>query len=269
MAAILAGAVSVGGILAYFSDADTKTNTFTVGKISLDVQEPGWDPENGRDMTPMKTIPKNPQVLNDGVNEEFVFLEVIVPYAHVVTANADGSKNKAADTELFFYQVNEGWTEMEEERKVTENTVRHLYVWGSVEKCAVLKPDVTTRSLFDTVTMANLVEDQGLEETNPEIFINGYGIQTSDLDGGKTAPADVWKILHTQAPDTAVNEAEDEKTDMKKDSGTKESPDNDVNEAEDEKTDMKKDSDTKENPDNDKKEQKETVVVDENTGTEE
>lgn len=218
----LAGLTSIGGMLAYFSDADTKTNTFTVGKISLDVQEPDWNPENGRDMTPMKTIPKNPQICNDGINEEFVFLEVLVPYAQVVTANADGTKNPASDTELFFYKVNPGWMEMTEERKVTENTVRHLYVWGTKDACTVLKPDVTTRSLFDTVTMANVVEDQGLEETNPEIVINGYGIQTSDLDGGKTSPAEVWKILHTQNPDTAVDVAEDANTDVKETAARKE-----------------------------------------------
>lgn len=215
LAAALIAVVSAGSIMAYFTDADTQTNSFTVGKISLDLQEPNWDPDNGLDMTPKKTVRKDPQVLNDGVNAEFVFMEVIVPYANVVTANADGTKNPATDTELFSYSVNKGWTEMADEKKLTENTVRHLYVWGTLEECAALEKNVTTGTLFDTVTMANIVEDQGLEEMNPEIAINAYGIQTSDIDGGKTLPADVWKILEKQAPSTKVDVAEDPKTDVK------------------------------------------------------
>lgn len=215
LAAALIAVVSAGSIMAYFTDADTQTNSFTVGKISLDLQEPNWDPDNGQDMTPKKTIKKDPQILNDGINSEFVFMEVIIPYANVVTANADGTKNPATDTELFSYTVNKGWAELVDEKKLTENTVRYLYVWGTQEKCAALEKGVTTGTLFDTVTMANVVEDQGLEEMNPEIVVNAYGIQTTDIEGGKTSPADVWKVLERQAPSTKVEAAEDPKTDVK------------------------------------------------------
>lgn len=34
----LVGVMTIGGIAAYFTDGDTQTNTFTVGKISLDLQ---------------------------------------------------------------------------------------------------------------------------------------------------------------------------------------------------------------------------------------
>lgn len=207
--------MSVGGIMAYFTDADTVTNEFTVGKISLDLQEPEWNPVNGKDMTPKKTVQKNPQILNDGVNDEFVFLEVLVPYANVVTANEDGTKNAASDTEIFSYTVNEGWTELKEERKITENTVRYLYVWGTEGECKVLSKEITTGTLFDKVTMANIVENQGLEETNPEIVLNAYGIQTTDLDGNKINPSEVWKILKKQAPTTDIEEVEDSNTDIK------------------------------------------------------
>ena len=42
--ALLIGTMSIGGIMAYFTDGDTATNTFTVGKISIDLQEPEWVP---------------------------------------------------------------------------------------------------------------------------------------------------------------------------------------------------------------------------------
>lgn len=34
--------VLVGNILAYFTDGDTATNTFNVGKVSIDLKEPNW-----------------------------------------------------------------------------------------------------------------------------------------------------------------------------------------------------------------------------------
>lgn len=35
VAAALAAVLTIGGVSAYFTDADTATNTFTIGKISL------------------------------------------------------------------------------------------------------------------------------------------------------------------------------------------------------------------------------------------
>ena len=99
LALALVGTLSVGGIMAYFTDGDTATNTFTVGKVSIDLQEPGWVPPTG--ITPEQEFKKDPQIKNDGINDVYVFMKVIVPYANVVTANHDGSKNAATDTELF------------------------------------------------------------------------------------------------------------------------------------------------------------------------
>ena len=33
----------VGSVSAYFTDQDEKTNTFTVGKVTIDLEEPEWD----------------------------------------------------------------------------------------------------------------------------------------------------------------------------------------------------------------------------------
>ena len=214
LSAALIGVLAIGGALAYFTDGDTATNTFTVGKISLDLQEPNWVPPE--DITPNQEIEKDPQVENDGINSEYVFVEVAVPYENVVTANADGTKNPAADTELFTYTVNEGWTEMGTGTKDEgAGTITHRYVYGTAEACTALEAGATTPTLFDTVTFANVVEDQGLEESTQNIVIHAYGIQTSDINGGKTAPADVWTVLHNQLPTTDVAENEEENTDIK------------------------------------------------------
>ena len=228
LTAILAGTVSIGGIMAYFTDGDTATNTFTVGKISLDLQEPSWVPPTN--ITPGQEIAKDPQIKNDGNNEEFVFLKVTVPYANVVTANENGTKNRIADTELFSYDVNEEWTELSAQREIdsSSKTVTHLYAYtvNTSDSMKALAVNSSTPALFDWVRFANIVEDQNLETTTQNIVIEAYGIQTQNikdekgnLDGdnndGKTLPLDVWKVIQNQNPSLQSPVTEDINTDIK------------------------------------------------------
>lgn len=229
LTAALVGTLSVGSIMAYFTDGDTATNTFTVGKISLDLQEPGWVPQD--DITPGEEFKKDPQIKNDGINDEYVFMEVVVPYLNLITANEDGTRNKAADTELFSYDVKGGWTELTSEKVVdkTNKTVTHLYAYTGNESGAmeVLKANATTPKLFEWVRFANIVEDQKLETTTQNIVVNAYGIQTKNindgkvgLDGnnadGKMTPLEVWKVIETQKPSVISVTSEAANTDIKK-----------------------------------------------------
>ena len=228
LTAILAGTVSIGGIMAYFTDGDTATNTFTVGKISLDLQEPSWVPPTN--ITPGQEIAKDPQIKNDGNNEEFVFLKVTVPYANVVTANEDGTKGKTADTELFSYDVKDGWIELDSKKETDslKQTVTHLYAYTgeTADSMKALSVNSSTPSLFDWVRFANIVEDQNLETTTQNIVIEAYGIQTQniaddkvDIDGnnndGKTLPIDVWAVIENQDPSLQSPVTEDINTDIK------------------------------------------------------
>lgn len=199
VASAMAGVLALGGIGAYFTDSDSASNEFTVGKISLDLTEPNWNPDNGKDITPNKEISKDPTVTNDGVNSEFVFLTVSVPYENIITANDDGTINTATDTELYSYTVNNGWTEIGTAKKdEAKKTITHTYVYGDANACTELAKGVATPTLFDSVKFVNAVEGQGLETSTYNIDINAYGIQTTDINGGKTAPSDVWSVLSTQ-----------------------------------------------------------------------
>lgn len=222
----LVGVMTIGGIAAYFTDGDTQTNTFTVGKISLDLQEPNWEPP--KDIVPEQEIKKDPQIKNDGINDEYVFLEVVVPYANVTIASDDGTKaGEKKDTELFSYDVKDGWVEVGTAKKdEAKKTFTHLYAYGTDEQMTALTKDQTTGSLFDWVRFANVVEDETLEETTQNIVVNAYGIQTTNINDGKDAldgnnadgkvkPADVWAVLSKQAPSTAVTAPENANTDIK------------------------------------------------------
>lgn len=248
-------ALGVAGISAYFTDADTATNEFTIGDISLDLQEPGWDPtpdddidddkipndedddidgdnipndedddkdgddipddkdpyvpgEPGKDVpsdpddvTPGETITKDPQILNDGKNDMYVFLKVEMPYAELVTANPDGTKNDAAWMEMFTYEINEGWVAVgapviDQEAGISTQ----VYAYAVDDMLTALAVEDKTPALFYSVTFQNVIEDQGLEGTVENIVITAYGIQTNNVNGGKTDPAGVWEVIVNQAP---------------------------------------------------------------------
>lgn len=199
LGSMLALTLTTGGVLAYLTDTDSETNTFTVGQVEIDLTEPNWKEENGKDVTPLETIAKDPTVTNTGVNDAFVFVEVTVPYANVITAEADGTRNAAADTELFSYTVNEGWVEIGEAQKDTENkTVTHVYAYGTETKMTALAKDAVTPALFDSVTVANIIENPDLETTTQKIEVVAKAIQTENVNGGKTSPVEVLTVYNNQ-----------------------------------------------------------------------
>ncbi len=71
--------LAVGGTLAYFTDEDEATNTFTVGNVSIDLTEPLWDAagsEDAPEVYPGEPLAKDPTVTNDGANPCFVRIQV-------------------------------------------------------------------------------------------------------------------------------------------------------------------------------------------------
>lgn len=76
--AMLAIAV-VGGTLAYFTDDEAKTNTFTVGNVNITLTEPKWEATGkaeAEDVYPGEPLAKDPTVTNDGANPCFVRIAV-------------------------------------------------------------------------------------------------------------------------------------------------------------------------------------------------
>lgn len=79
VAVMLVAAMSIGGMLAYFTDEDSKTNTFTVGKVDITLTEPQWDAEgydeNIPTLIPSVTYVKDPTItVEEGSQDSYVFL---------------------------------------------------------------------------------------------------------------------------------------------------------------------------------------------------
>ena len=69
----------VGASLAYFTDKDEETNTFTVGKVKIDLVE-DFDPDNAQ-LMPGKNINKDVWIENIGANDAYVWYEWYIPAA--------------------------------------------------------------------------------------------------------------------------------------------------------------------------------------------
>lgn len=94
---------SIGGVSAYLTDFDKADNQFTVGKVSIDLDEPGFKPEEQTKIEPGKDVKKDPQIKNTGVNDAFVYLEVSIPMAEVEAASEDGTRLGKKRTGTVFF----------------------------------------------------------------------------------------------------------------------------------------------------------------------
>lgn len=62
LSVVLVIVIATGGTIAYFSGQDEVKNTLTIGKISVALDEPKWNPEDGLDIRPGKVADKDPTV---------------------------------------------------------------------------------------------------------------------------------------------------------------------------------------------------------------
>lgn len=100
LAVTLALALGAAGTLAYLTDNESHTNTFTVGDVKINLLERSWNPADSdgdgvpdaaEDLVPNQEVAKDPTVKNEGINDAVVFLRVTVPVKDVTRIGDDGS----------------------------------------------------------------------------------------------------------------------------------------------------------------------------------
>ena len=202
-AVILTLILIIGGILAYFTDVDTKTNSFKMGNVSIKVVEENWEGgETGVvDIVPNQIVNKDPKIENTGSTDVYVFIKVKVPYANVVVGDVEA----AAETELFTYDLNAGWVEVGTSTKDEQDkTITHVYAYVDSTNTSVLKALEATEktpTVFDTVKLVDIKEtDDGnstIQGADLEVEVSGYGIQTTDLGTDSKAPAVIWPLVES------------------------------------------------------------------------
>lgn len=175
----LAAVISVGGTVAYLTDHESVDNHFTIGSVDVELKEDNWEEEENQDVQAGETVAKDPRIVNQGVNDAYVYLEISIPRESVITAAEDGTRENngaAVEQDLFTFTENENWTLLESNETV-DNTV-YLYCYDQI-----LSAGETTNTLFDTVTFVNVIEGQ-LDTSNYAISVEAFAIQTENTGDG-------------------------------------------------------------------------------------
>lgn len=207
-------AVGAGASAAYLTDGETTSNTFTVGKVTIDLSEPNYTPEDDVPRVPNQEIRKDPTVANTGSNDEIVFVSFDIPMAEVKLAGYDGTvQEQTSNQQLFDFRassgkyssVNDGWVQIGNAAEVDEDGdgisdyMTYVYGYNKVVKAAaeakaaignpgedgyvaaVEAADATVvPSVFDYIRLANIVEGQ-LEGEKLNIPVRAYAIQSDFL----------------------------------------------------------------------------------------
>lgn len=196
----LCGVMAIGSSMAYLTDHDAVTNKFSVGKVDIEGQEPNYTPDpDGKtnNIVSTQVIKKDPQIKNVGKNDAYVYIDVSIPIAKVITVDAAGNRlngGVAKDTELFTQNnVSKKWTLMYNKR--VGNNMVYTYSYNEI-----LAPRKTTDPVFTTLTAANIVEGQ-LDGQDLNVPVHYYAIQELNTGEGTTIPqkaASAWKKYELQ-----------------------------------------------------------------------
>lgn len=150
----------VSGTLAYFTDNDEKTNTFTVGNVSIVLTEPKWDAEGAAealDAYPGEPLAKDPTVTNDGKNPCFVRIAITGLDQFVETYGEDAMIKYRTD--YVVDALSADWT---------------LHTDGYYYYNKVLAAGATTDALFDQIVMPTQLTNNA-ETTG--IVVTAYAVQ--------------------------------------------------------------------------------------------
>ena len=164
----------IGGAVAYFTDTETATNTFTIGDVDIELKEDAWNAANAQDLMPGMTVAKDPTVNNVGPNPAYVFVKVDAP-----CTTGDGAK------ELFEYSVDTTkWTEVET-AACTDGAAKHVYFYTQP-----VQPNGTTGALFSQVVVTSLTGNEAGLDGDKNMVVTAYAIQSQGLTD--TTPSTLW-----------------------------------------------------------------------------
>lgn len=236
---VMVGAMAFGGAVAYLTDNEQTTNTFTVGKVQVDLEEPKY-PGNASDevknIVPNQEIDKNPVVENTGKNEAIVYASVSIPVKKLVVANDDGTRRAEAMTQVFQTSadgadfddtsVNNKWvlikteyknssgdlvTKKDDSTAIPDSAVEVVRTYGYNTKLGVGE---TTDSIFDKVKLVNVIEGY-VDSTTQDIEVKTMAIQASNITGKDTsdlsdaaALLDIYNVYVAQNKGTASQDAD-------------------------------------------------------------
>lgn len=198
LAVCMLATLVIGMSLAYFTDTDSKTNTFTVGNVDITLTEPGWlgDSADAVRLIPGKTIAKDPTIhVAQGSQTAYTFMKVQLSpdFRKLITDWA--TAQKVSDPKA----VISAWFSSTVKPKIMAADIEKGYVI-----LGVLSPKAAGESVtyFDKVTVpATVTQDMIKADGIYSIVITAYAIQaegfytTDEPDAKQAARAAAFKAL--------------------------------------------------------------------------
>lgn len=212
----------IGGVSAYFTATDSAQNTWTVGKVKIDLIEPAYDQYHGAEylMKPGERVFKDPTVTNVGINDAFVFLKVSIPKGKIIVLDDEGKRitEEGVMQEYFSYTWSDGWEQLSsEETKDEDGNLYQTYILAYTDMegtCLALPSRGETSALFcspdgeenGVIVFKRVLEGQGLPEKILDLSVKAFAIQTENITGDDHRTAqEVWKVLYNQSKDIEEN----------------------------------------------------------------
>lgn len=222
LACATVGALAVAGVgsfSAYLTDNAQTTNTFTVGKVQINLEEPSYPGNDSNEVTnivPNQEIAKDPQVENTGKNEAIVYISVSIPIKKLAVAGADGTRKDEAITQLFQTSADGGttytdnafnadWTWIKtvytnsdgtetiytdnDNHDIPEDAIKVTRIYGYNNKLATTGDEAKTSAIFDKVKLVNVIEGY-VDATTQDIEIKTCAIQSDNITDVDTSTLD-------------------------------------------------------------------------------
>jgi len=211
MTAVTILGIGAAGTLAYLTDSEQQVNTFTVGDVKTELEEPNWHPENARNMVPFQVVPKDPQIENTGENPEIVFMKVTVPVRKVTKVEENGTKDpqgqksqeivylqksgtlQGTHENAFNTQTGDNGTWIELTDKETNTDYATVDATGSGTRTYVfaynkrLAKGTKTSTLFDQIQLKSVIENEIASGTNCDVLVEAFAIQADNVMKNGTA----------------------------------------------------------------------------------
>lgn len=202
LCAVLLVAATIFGTMAYLTSTDTVTNTFTVGKVNIKLDEAKANPDgslvanadrvkaNSYKLLPGHTYNKDPMVTVLGGSESS-YVKMTVTFSKANELDAIFAPDGANLTSIFNGYDAANWTYKGNTKDETANT--RTYEFWYKEAVAAPTADVALDALFDSITVPGEITNEQLATIEGmTITVNAYAIQA---DGFANADA-AWAAFN-------------------------------------------------------------------------
>ena len=202
LCAVLLVAATIFGTMAYLTSTDTVTNTFTVGKVNIKLDEAKANPDgslvegadrvkaNSYKLLPGHIYSKDPMVTVLSGSESS-YVKMTVTFSKANELDAIFAPDGANLTRIFNGYDASNWIAKGNTKDATANT--RTYEFWYKEAVAAPDGDVALDALFDSITVPGTITGAQLETIKDmTITVNAYAIQA---DGFADAAA-AWAAFH-------------------------------------------------------------------------